>query len=477
MKYFGKALLLSTGLLIGTAYSYELPALGDASSSIVSPQQEYQLGRAWLSLLRSQVPQVSDPLLKEYVEETVYKLAETSALQDRNLEFIFIKSSELNAFAAPGGIIGVNGGLFLAAPTESEYMGVLAHELAHLSQRHFARGLAAQQQMQIPIMAALLIGVVAAASGNGDAGMATIIGTQAAAYQSQMSYSRSVEQEADRIGIENLVKAGYNPRGMPNLFEKLAKQYRFQRIPPEFLLTHPLSESRIADTRNRAERYPDAGKTNTLRYQLIRARLQLLFEDTPGISVRRFRALLEANPNDDAAKYGLALALMKSNQLSESEAILKKLLAKSPNDMYYNLAYVDLNFYQGKLAAAESRLNKLMQYYPTSYAVTKAYLDLLVKQNKLAQAVKIADRLTKQRPNDPDVWYQASEINGRVRDIIAVHQMQAEYFALTGHYDAALEQLKYAREKVNNNSHQMALITQREKEIRAQQAIVKKFLE
>lgn len=201
--------LLTLACLIGQpVMANDLPSLGDSSSGIVSPEQEHQLGRAWLSLLRAQVPQLSDPQLKDFVERSVYKLAESSQLQDRRLEFVLLDSPQLNAFAAPGGIIGVNGGLFLHAQTEAEYASVLAHELAHLSQRHFARGLEEQKRMQLPLMAAMLAGVVAAAAGAGDAGIAAIVSTQAAAIQAQRRFSRQNEQEADRIGIVNLERAG-----------------------------------------------------------------------------------------------------------------------------------------------------------------------------------------------------------------------------------------------------------------------------
>ena len=150
MPFFRPALFVLACLLAPPALASDLPSLGDSSSSIVSPEQEHQLGRAWLSILRGQVRQLEDPLLKEYVERSVYHLAQTSQLNDRRLEFILLASPQLNAFAAPGGIIGINGGLFLHAQTEAEYASVLAHELAHLSQRHFARGLEAQKRMQIP---------------------------------------------------------------------------------------------------------------------------------------------------------------------------------------------------------------------------------------------------------------------------------------------------------------------------------------
>ena len=152
MNVLRPTLLTLACLLAQPTMASDLPSLGDASSALVSPQQEYQLGRAWLSIVRGQVSQLSDPQLKDFVESSVYRLAETSQVQDRRLEFVLLNSPQINAFAAPGGIIGVNGGLFLYAQTEGEYASVLAHELAHLSQRHFARGLEAQQRMQLPVM-------------------------------------------------------------------------------------------------------------------------------------------------------------------------------------------------------------------------------------------------------------------------------------------------------------------------------------
>ncbi|QDR36351.1 M48 family metalloprotease, partial [Pseudomonas aeruginosa] len=170
MNVLRPALLTLACMLASPVMSDDLPSLGDASSSIVSPEQEFQLGRAWLSMLRNQVDAISDPQLKDFVESSVYRLAETSDLQDHRLAFILIRDAQINAFAAPGGVIGVNGGLLLNAQTEGEYAAVLAHELGHLIQRHFARGIEAQQRMQLPVMAAMLAGIVAAAAGAGKAG-------------------------------------------------------------------------------------------------------------------------------------------------------------------------------------------------------------------------------------------------------------------------------------------------------------------
>ncbi|KQQ68136.1 peptidase M48 [Pseudomonas sp. Leaf127] len=463
------ACLLATPTLLAD----DLPSLGDSSSSIVSPEQEHQLGRAWLGMLRSQVGQLSDPQLKDFVETSVYKLAETSQVQDRRLEFILINSNQLNAFAAPGGIIGVNGGLFLYARTEGEYASVMAHELAHLSQRHFARGVEAQQRMQVPIMAAMLAGIVMAAAGAGDAGIATIAGTQAAAIQEQRRFSRQNEQEADRIGILNLEKAGYDPRNMPTMFERLMRQYRFDARPPEFLLTHPVSESRIADTRNRAEQAKPGGQEDSLRYQLMRARVALFYEETPGIAAKRFRAQMAENPNADDARYGLAIAQIKGGQLNEARDGLKPLLDKSPNEVVYNLAQIDLDITSNRLAEARQRADRMLTLYPGNYPLNQARIDVQLKQGRTAEAEKALDALLKRRPADPDVWYQVAEARGLNGNTVGLHEARAEYFALVGDFRQAIQQLDFAKRRSNNNFQVASRIDARQRALAEQERLVK----
>ena len=469
-------LMLAVCLAQPAPAASDLPALGDASSAIISPEQEHQLGRAWLSVLRGQVAQLTDPQLKDFVERSVYRLAETSQLQDRRLEFVLLDSPQLNAFAVPGGIIGVNGGLFLHAQTEAEFASVLAHELAHLSQRHYARGLEAQQRMQLPLMAAMLAGVVAAAAGAGDAAIAAIASGQAAAIQSQRSFSRQNEQEADRIGLSNLRNAGYDPRGMPSMFERLARQYRYDAKPPEFLLTHPLSESRVADSRNRAEQTPAGGKTDSLAYQLMRARTQLQFESTPGLATKRFRAQLEESPQHDAARYGLAISLRRAGQLEEAGSTLQPLLDKSPDDIVYNLARIELDMDAQRYSQASQRLERLLKAHPGNYPLLQMQVELLLAQSRPTEAEAILDRLLRERPKDPDIWYQVAEVRGLAGNIIGVHQARAEFFALVGDYGQALTQLDYAKRRVIGNFPLTARIEARQDELRTEKRLLEEML-
>ena len=465
MNLLRPTLLTLTCLLATPGMATDLPSLGDASSSIVSPDQEYQLGRAWLNLLRGQVKSLPDPLLMDFIETSVYRLAETSQLDDRRLAFVLLDSAQLNAFAAPGGVIGVNAGLLLHAQNEGEYASVLAHELAHLSQRHFARGLEEQKRMQVPLMAALLAGVVAAAAGAGDAGIAAIASTQAAAIQAQRSFSRQNEQEADRIGLLNLQRAGYDPRNMPSMFERLMRQYRYTRVPPEFLLTHPVNESRVADTRNRAEQFAGNGRSDSLLYQLMRARVQLHYENTPGLAAKRFRTQLDENPRLDAARYGLALAQRRSGQLDEARQTLQPLLQQAPNDIVYNLARIELDIAGDRLTDAEQRLQRLLGLYPSSYPLRQQQAELLLKQGRAKEAEKAFDALLAERPNDSELWYLQAETRGLAGNIIGLHQARAEYFARVGDYDQALEQLDFARRRASGNFQLAARIDARHSEL------------
>jgi beta-barrel assembly-enhancing protease len=476
MNVLRPTLLTLACLLAQPATASDLPSLGDASSSLVSPQQEHQLGRAWLGLLRGQISQLSDPQLKEFVESSVYRLSETSQLQDRRLEFVLLDSPQINAFAAPGGIIGVNGGLFLYAQTEAEYASVMAHELAHLSQRHFARGLEAQQRMQVPMMAAMLAGIVAAAAGAGDVGIATIASTQAAAIQEQRRFSRQNEQEADRLGLVNLEKAGFDPRAMPSMFERLMRQYRYDRKPPEFLLTHPVSESRIADTRNRAEQHTGGGIKDSLRYQLMRARVSLIYEGTPGLAAKRFRSMLEENSKLDAARYGLALAQIKGGQHQQARETLQPLLQNTPNDPTYNLAQIELDIAANQLNEAQGRIERLLALYPNSYPLQQARVDLLLKQGRAQDAERALDELLKSRAKDPDIWYLVAEVRGLSGNTVGLHQARAEYFALVGDFDEAIEQLDFAKRRASNNFQQASRIDARQRELMEDQRIIEQML-
>jgi predicted Zn-dependent protease len=330
--------------------------------------------------------------------------------------------------------------------------------------------------MQVPVMAAMLAGIVMAAAGAGDAGIAAIAGSQAAAIQEQARFSRQNEAEADRIGILNLEKAGYDPRNMPTMFERLARQYRYDAKPPEFLMSHPVTESRIADTRNRAEQSKPGGKEDSLGYQLMRSRVVLIYEETPGMAAKRFRAQLAENPKNDAARYGLALAQTKAGQLNEAREELKPLLEKAPDNITYNLAAINLDITNNRFPDAQQRVNRMLDLYPDDYPLNQAKVDILLKQSKAPEALKSLETLLKSRPDDPDVWNQVADTRGLSGNTIGSHQARAEYFALMGDFKQAVQQLEFAKRRANNNFQLASRIDARQQEIIAQERAVKELM-
>ncbi|MDE1462343.1 M48 family metalloprotease [Spartinivicinus poritis] len=454
---------------ISTSYADNgLPSLGDSTSSVVSPEKEHLLGRAWLQNLRSQVKTISDPELKAYVENLIYRLVETSQVQDRRLEVVIVDSPELNAFAVPGGIIGINAGLFLYAETEQQFASVLAHELAHLSQRHFARSIEAAKRQRAPMLAATLASVVLLAAGGGDAGLAAIASTHAAALQNQLSYSRQHEQEADRIGIQNLVKAGMDPRSMAAMFEQMNRAQRFAgRKPPEFLLTHPVTESRIADTKSRAEQYPKRSVKDSLSYHLMRTKVELHYAQTPQLAAKRFNAKIKSGNShlSFAYQYGLALAYNKAGDTQKATAALAPLLKQQSDNPHYVLLKSNIAITGQQYKQAQQQLAAALRYHVNDFALSYTQAEAFMGGKQYQSAEKVLRKLTKQRPTDPDIWYLLAETQGLAKNIAGLHQSRAEYFFLNGAIDKAIEHLEYALKLSQKSFATTAKLKQRIKDM------------
>ena len=441
----------------------ELPELGDASSALFSLDKEYQLGRAWLRVFRSRVEIVSDPLLQGYVEELTYKLATHSELKDRRLDIIIVNNQAINAFAVPGGVLGIHNGLLLQAETEAQFASVMSHELAHLSQRHFARSVEAQKRNAIPSMAGLLAGIILAATEGGNAGMVAIAATQAASLQNQLRYSRLHEQEADRTGMETMVRADMDPSAAAGMFEVMQQASRYYgNRPPEFLLTHPVTESRISDARNRSRQYPRKMYTDNPNFQLMRARVEISFIDSSKDAVKHFRAKLEKPSRyPDADQYGLILALTANSEFEEAQQRLNTLMAAEPNEISYMLALAELQMASGQLLEAINLLEGALSFTPNSHPISMMLARTYLLANQPHRAEALLEQHTTVKPNDPSVWYLLAETHGLAGNIIGVHRARAEYFVLNGVLDRAAKQLSYALPLVKNDHLTSAKIKQR----------------
>lgn len=462
-------LVLVTVSLPTKAANNELPTLGDSTSGLISLQQEFRLGRAWLQNLRQQASSINDPVLTEYTENLIYRLASNSEVKDLRLEIVLLDNSQLNAFAVPGGIIGINAGLFLYAQNESQFAAVMAHELAHLSQRHFARQVE-ESRKQAPIAMATLLGsIMLLATNNTEAGFAGLMTSQAAATQWALSYSRDWEREADRLGMHTLVQSGFDPNGMPDMFEQMYNAHRYSERPPEFLLTHPVTENRIADAAARVDSMKKAGSSDGLEYQLMRTALLRQYKPSSH-NLRYFQqAVIQAKnkQNKTIALYGLALSHMEREEYDEALASTQQLINDDKNRISLIVLHSRALHAAGHPKAALKLLEQQLSLTPDNHPLTMQYAELLIKEKRYQQARSQLKRHVLIRASDPSIWQKLSEAEGKLGNDVGQHQARGEFFFLTGYKKKALKQLEIALELSEDNYLTAARIKQRAREIAA----------
>ena len=325
-----------------------LPELGDTSSSAISLDSEYRLGRLYMAQLRRSLPDLQDPIVQDYTEHLIYRVGEYSQLQDRRLDIVLARDKGVNAFAAPGGIIGVFAGLIYHSETEGQFVSVLAHELAHLSQRHFARNLQRQQDRSISNALILLASIAVAASSNNPE---AVVAGQQILTQQALSYSRTNELEADRIGFLTMISAGFDPEGQPQMFEKLQALSRLSGANElEFLRSHPLTKRRISESRIRAQEIKGSNYKNSLEFELIKQRINIGFFKTSRQAVTQLkqekrRAKTERQKIISA--YGMGLALSRDNKYSEALDEIRQALKLDPENLILQTALLEIHLNAG----------------------------------------------------------------------------------------------------------------------------------
>ena len=453
---------------VSTAQDTRLPNIGGTGGGLISGQQESDIGQQVMVSIRRSAPRITDPLVYDYLSSVIYRLVPSAPLENRDLTLALIDSPAINAFAVPGGIVGVNGGLFLNAATEQQFASVLAHELAHLSQRHFARRLE-QQETSAPLtIAGMIAGIVLSAVTQSDIGIAAIAGTQALAIQNMLAYSRSHEQEADRVGLDILATAGMDPQGMPEMFEIMMRQNRLQgNNVPEYLSTHPLTQSRVADTRNRAEQYPKKSIQDTQEYHLMRNRLQVHYAASPEVAVDTFENYLnkpDAQSNE-AIRYGLAIAYLSNNQFEKAVDVINELLASNPGRITFQVTLAEIRIQQKKLDEARALLKGALSRNPGNYPITSTLADVEIAASNGPQAAEYLGQLTRRMPQQEQLWLRLAEAEGMARNIVGVHRARAEYDALMGDLESAQRQLRQAQEKLPAGSAQRQVVSERLSEI------------
>ncbi|WP_026027301.1 M48 family metalloprotease [Vibrio ordalii] len=423
------------------ADTIELPDIGTVAGSTLTIDQELIYGDAYMRMLRNSQPIVNDPVINEYIDSLGHKLVANANDVKTPFTFFMIRDRNINAFAFFGGYVALHSGLFLHAQTESELASVLSHEIAHVTQRHLARSME-DQARRSPATIAALAGSLLLAIAAPEVGIAAITATTAGSMQSQINYTRSNEKEADRFGIATLAKAGFDAQAMPRFFGRLADKYRYASKPPPMLLTHPLPEDRITDSRERAQHYPPMRLQPSLDYHLARSRIVARYagiDNEAALDWFKRAEKKESATLAPAFQYGKALVYLDSKQLEKSEEILSKLVAQDPTNNFYLDAMADLDIALNQAAKAQTLLEKALKQKPNNPTLTINYANSLLKQDKLSDAIRVLQRYTHDNPNDTNGWHLLSEANiciGNSQEDLAA---RAELLALKANWNKAIQ--------------------------------------
>ncbi len=458
----GVILLLAilSGLTSATATGgeVEVPYIGEPADRILPPHEERKIGRNIVYQLLLHGLVLEDPELSDYINRIGQDLA-SHIPGAPELSFFVIRDTGINAFALPGGYIGINAGLITASESESELAGVIAHEIAHVTQRHIARQIDATRGWNLAGIGLLLAAILA--GGDADVVQAALGLGLSISHQRQVNFTRSHELEADRLGIRTLAKAGYDPIGMASFFQRLEQNARlYGEGVPEILRTHPVNSTRISEAQARAASYPIAQPRLNLNYQVIQARTRTLSSALNSDAIEYFRST-SANSQSPADQYGLALTLSRAGQYADAQPLYDALLVAHPEDVHFRLAQARNRALAGDREQSVKQLKDIRRDHPEHAAVTLALAEALINAGRAADARQLlleTDLLAQRHGESYRLLAVAARDMGQLPE---AHFQMAAYERSRGNYVAALGQLRSGLSLSPLSDHQRQRITAR----------------
>jgi beta-barrel assembly-enhancing protease len=427
------------------AQASNLPEIGLSADQVFSPAEEQEIGQQFLRQLRQQVKILDDPEIENYFSSIGYKLAANSENPAQPFNFFVVKAQDINAFAAPGGFVGVHSGLILQTRDESELASVLSHEIAHVTQRHIARKVEEGGKLSLISVAAIIAAVLAGAR-NADLGHAGLAAIMAGNVQMQIDFTRAHEREADRVGMETLSKSGFNPLSMPSFFERLQVENRFyENNIPEFLRTHPVTTDRIAEAKDRAEKlaHQETWHKDSQEYALMKAKI--LVETTEDLEalIKQLENSLENGKFRDerAVHYGIVQAGLVLKQPEKVISHLKWLQENDSDRVIFRHAEIQLVALQENRKKALELAEKALKVYPKDMLISTKYAQLLLEEKRPEEAVNILKGLTSKRP---DFYRLLAQAHQEAQQMGESHLAMGESYYLNGQTGLAVEQLKQA---------------------------------
>ena len=438
------------------------PSMGSPSSLELSPALERKLGEAIMIQGRRDPEYISDPDMSQYLENMGRKLGVNAPGGAPQIEVFGVRNPEINAFAMPGGFIGVHTGLIVGSGSESEVAGVVAHEIAHVTQRHIARGLTQQRQSSHIALASIAAALLAAlVPGGGQAAMGIAAFGQAAAIDRQLGFSREAEQEADRNGLEMLRKAGYDPNGMAAMFGRLTRASSLNegRGGGAYVSTHPLSLQRMTDMQNRTRQYSSGGTQNEDEYWFIRAKSRVLQAVDPR-ALRQAQEQLEDEARAPtqregapttparraAAWYGVSLAALARQDSTAAASALAQAQPLMPNSPYLELQRIDIELARRQVAPALILAQAAHKRWPQRRSFVLRTAQSLQLLGRDAEAVTFLKAQIKRWPTqEPELYKMLAMSQERIGERVEARQTMAAYYENLGALPSAFTQLQQAR--------------------------------
>jgi len=461
----------------------DLPEMGDSSGTLFTPMQEQELGAAFFRSLHGEVQVNQDPEVDEYIQSIGHKLAANCDNPAQPFHFFVVSDPAINAFAGPGGYIGVNAGLILVSEAESELASVLGHEIAHVTQRHLYQAFQAQGRIQLISMAAMIAAMLVGAragggsyqnqayctaktqgcQGSSNAGQGLGMAAMAAGTQAMINFTRDNEAEADNVGMQILSRSEFDPRSMPTFFERMQQSTRFAgHGTPEFLLTHPVTVSRIADTRGRAEKFPYRQYPDGLPYQLIRAKLRVSSARSPGEAVAYFRTVAGqgTKQQQDVSRYGLAISLVANGQIGEGKKLLQDLVAEFPHQSHFINALAKAEMDQRNYPKALETYAEARERFPESSAIRLGYVQALLLTHKPEPARRLLEEMI-HGTVAPETYESLAQAYSQLGNEAESHRYLAEAYYTDGQTRTAITHLKLARKLSADDFYLNAVIDER----------------
>ncbi len=444
----------------------ELPSIGESGGAALSVTEEQQIGDQLMRSLYRYNILLEDPLASDYLEHLGFRLvAANPDARGRQFHFFVLEDPGFNALAFPGGYIGVNTGLVAEADSESELASVLAHEVAHVTQRHLARRLERAQQLTLPYLIGAL-GSILLAGIDPQLAIAGLTASQAGATQNMINHTRANEQEADRIGITTLAESGLDPNAMALFFGKMQNAARYYRKPPEFLSTHPLTQNRIAEARLRAAELPPVQIEQNPEFELFKVRVVSLAELNPGTLLSIWQDKADKGQLDsDADHYAWALALTGDRQYAKAREELLALLRKDPDNLFYVVALAEVELAANTPDQALSQVQQARRTHPSSYPLVMTEAKLLLAMNQPATARKLLLREQTDRMTPPQLKLLA-EAESRAGLGAEMHETQGQYLYSIGDLGGARLQYQLALRKRSDDPYAQTRIQARIDKVR-----------